>query len=150
MIKGYPTSALAALVLMILTSESWSHAQTFNQPGAEQTKPTKTIFDFKAELKLADKQEKEIRQALADLNRELQLKRAKLTILSIELEDLVKKEGDLDQIKKNLMDQANLQASMRYDDFAASRKINKVLSADQLAKWRDIQVSQRENQKQAK
>jgi len=39
---------------------------------------------------------------------------------------------------------------MRYDDFAASRKINKVLSADQLAKWRDIQVSQRENQKQAK
>jgi len=98
----------------------------------------------------ADKQEKEIRQALADLNRELQLKRAKLTILSIELEDLVKREGDLEQIKKNLMDQANLQASMRYDDFAASRKINKVLSADQLAKWRDIQVSQKENPKQAK
>jgi len=147
-IKGYPTSALVALVLMILTS--WSHAQTFNQPGAEQTKPIKTIFDFKAELKLADKQEKEIRQALADLNRELQLKRAKLTILSIELEGLMKKEGDLEQIKKNLMDQANLQASMRYDDFAASRKINKVLSADQLAKWRDIQVSQKENPKQAK
>jgi len=147
-IKGYPTSALVALVLMILTS--WSHAQTFNQPGAEQTKPIKTIFDFKAELKLADKQEKEIRQALADLNRELQLKRAKLTILSIELEDLVKKEGDLEQIKKNLMDQANLQASMSYDDFAASRKINKVLSADQLAKWRDIQVSQKENPRQAK
>ena len=145
MIKGYPTSAIAALVLMILTSDSWSHAQTFNQPGAEQ--PTKTIFDFKAELKLTDKQEKEIKQALADLNRELQLKRAKLTILSIELEDLVKKEGDLEQIKKNLMDQANLQASMRYDDFAASRKINKVLSADQLAKWRDIQVSQKENPK---
>jgi hypothetical protein len=128
-IKGYPTSAIAALVLIILTSD-WSHAQTFNQPGAEQTKPIKTIFDFKAELKLADKQEKEIRQALADLNRDLQLKRAKLTILSIELEDLVNKEGDLDQIKKNLMDQANLQASMRYDDFAASRRINKVLSAD--------------------
>ncbi len=150
MIKGYPTSALAALVLMILTSDSWTHAQTFNQPGAEQTKPIKTIFDFKAELKLADKQEKEIRQALADLNRDLQLKRAKLTILSIELEDLVKKEGDLEQIKKNLMDQANLQASMRYDDFAASRKINKVLSVDQLAKWRDIQVSQKENQRQTK
>jgi hypothetical protein len=36
----------------------------------------------------------------------------------------MKKESDLEQIKKNLMDQANLQASIRYDDFAASRKIN--------------------------
>jgi len=62
----------------------------------------------------------------------------------------MKKESDLEQIRKNLMDQANLQASIRYDDFAASRKINKVLSADQLAKWRDIQISQNENQKHVK
>lgn len=34
MIKGYPTSAIAALILMILTSDSWSHPQTFNQPVA--------------------------------------------------------------------------------------------------------------------
>ena len=38
----------------------------------------------------------------------------------------MKKESDLEQIRKNLMDQANLQASISYDDFAASRKINKV------------------------
>jgi hypothetical protein len=62
----------------------------------------------------------------------------------------MKKESDLEQIKKNLMDQANLQASIRYDDFAASRKINKVLSADQLAKLRDIQIFQNENQKHVK
>jgi hypothetical protein len=62
----------------------------------------------------------------------------------------MKKESDLEQIKKNLMDQANLQASISYDDFAASRKINKVLSADQLAKLRDIQIFQNENQKHVK
>jgi len=62
----------------------------------------------------------------------------------------MKKESDLEQIRKNLMDQANLQASIRYDDFAASRKINKVLSADQLAKLRDIQIFQNENQKHVK
>ncbi len=62
----------------------------------------------------------------------------------------MKKENDLEQIKKNLMDQANLQASISYDDFAASRKINKVLSADQLAKLRDIQIFQNENQKHVK
>jgi len=62
----------------------------------------------------------------------------------------MKKESDLEQIRKNLMDQANLQASISYDDFGASRKINKVLSADQLAKWRDIQISQNENQKHVK
>jgi|GraSoiStandDraft_29_1057270.scaffolds.fasta_scaffold771091_2 hypothetical protein len=62
----------------------------------------------------------------------------------------MKKESDLEQIRKNLMDQANLQASISYDDFAASRKINKVLSADQLAKLRDIQIFQNENQKHVK
>jgi len=62
----------------------------------------------------------------------------------------MKKESDLEQIRKNLMDQANLQASISYDDFAASRQINKVLSADQLAKLRDIQIFQNENQKHVK
>ena len=103
----------------------------------------KTIFDFKAELKLTDKQEKEIREILAELNRDLQLNRAKLTILSFELEDLTQKEGNLEQMKKNLKDQADLQSSMRYADIVATRRINKVLSSEQLKKWRSIQASAR-------
>jgi len=147
MIISRPKTAAAALALMIFTPGSWTHAQIANKPAAAETAQVKTIFDFKPELKLTDKQETEIKQILTDLNREIQLDRAKLTILSIELEDLGKKEGDLEQIKKNLMDQASLQAAMRYADIVASRKINKVLSPDQLAKWRDIQVSQKGNPK---
>ena len=113
----------------------------YSQTASPQT--VKTIFDFKTDLSLTDTQEKQIKQILVDLNRELQLEKAKHTIASIELQDLVKKEADLEQIRKALDQEASLRASMSYADLAATRKINKVLSSEQLQKWRTIQDSVR-------
>lgn len=131
-------------VMLALTGASPAYAQTAASPPETQSTQVKTIFDFKAELGLTDKQETEIREILADLNKEVQLTRAKLTILSFELEDLVKKQVTLEQIKKNLKDQADLQANMRFADMVATMKIDKVLSSEQLSKWRRIQASARE------
>lgn len=142
MINGLPR-ILVVSILAIFMVRGLAQAQAASPPAEVQATPGKTIFDFKAELKLTDKQEKEIREILAELNRDLQLNRAKLTILSFELEDLTQKEGNLEQMKKNLKDQADLQAYMRYADIAATRRINKVLSPDQLKKWRSIQASAR-------
>jgi len=112
------------------------YSQTANQP-------IKTTFDYKAELSLTDAQEKEIKQILIDLNRELQLEKAKLTIAGIELQDLIKKEADLDQIRKALNQEAALRVSLAYADLAATRKINQVLSSEQLRKWRAMQEAAR-------
>lgn len=129
---------LVGLAITLLVAGGPSYAQT-----APQAAQGKTIFDFKADLRLTDKQEKDIREVLADLNKEIQVGRAKLTILSFELEDLIKKEADLEQIKKNLKDQADVQASMRYADVVATRGVNKVLSPDQLTRWKNIQATAR-------
>ena len=137
------TGNLAAPLVMFFLATGLAYSQTATTPTETQTTQTKTIFDFKGELKLADKQESKIREILGDLNREIQLNRAKLTILSFELEDLIKKDGNLDQIKKNLKEHADLQSSMRYADIVATREINKVLSSEQLKKWRGIQASAR-------
>lgn len=117
---------------------------------AQATNPqtVKTIFDFKAELRLTDTQEKDIRQVLADLTRELQLEKARYMIATIELQDLVMQEVDLGQIRKGLDQEAGLRASMTYADIAATRKINQVLSPDQLQKWRTIQESARNTSKE--
>jgi hypothetical protein len=116
---------------------------------AQATHPqgVKTIFDFKAELRLSDTQEKDIKQILADLTRELQLEKAKHTIAAIELQDLVRQDVDLGQIRRALDQEAGLRASMTYVDIAATRKINHVLSPDQLQKWRTIQESARSTSK---
>lgn len=142
MINGLPR-IIVVFILTIFMAGGLAYAQAASPPAEVQSTQGKTIFDFKAELKLTDKQEKEIREILAELNRDLQLNRAKLTILSFELEDLTQKEGNLEQMKKNLKDQADLQSSMRYADIVATRKINKVLSSEQLKKWRSIQASAR-------
>ena len=112
-------------------------------PAQAQTAPGQTIFDYKADLNLSDKQEEDIRALLADLNKEVRLGQAKLTILNSELEDLIKTEGDLEQIRKKVKEAFDLQANVKFADIAATRKINRVLSPEQLKRWRSIQEAAR-------
>jgi hypothetical protein len=114
------------------------------QPAPAQTPtPGHTIFDYKAELNLSDKQEDDIRALLADLNKEVRLGNAKLTIVNSELEELVKTEGDVEQIRKKVKEAFDLQANVKFDDIVATRKINRVLSPEQLKRWRSIQAAAR-------
>jgi DNA helicase IV len=128
---------VASLVLSGMLANGAAFSQTTNQ------QVVKTIFDYKTELNLTDAQEKQIKQILTDLNHELQLENAKHTISSFALQDLIKKEANLDEIKKALDQEASLRASISYADIVATRKINKVLSSDQLQKWRTIQDAAR-------
>ncbi len=114
-------------------------AQTTDEPQ----QPRRTIFDYRTELNLTEQQERDIRKLLADLNRDLRLARAKLTILQYDLEDMIDKEEDLKVIRKTLNEEAGLRARLRYDDLVATRKINNVLSPAQLQQWRGIQAAAR-------
>ena len=138
MIRNWVTLVLGtALIVTGFLAGALADAQPANQT------PKKTIFDYKAELNLTDEQEQEIRRILAELNREAQLAGAKLTILKFELEDLIQKEDELELILKNFIEEAELRASVKYADLAATRKINNVLSPQQLAQWREVQASAR-------
>ena len=136
---SYPGIASILLMAALVSTPLAAHAQTGSPQASTPAVEKNTIFDYKAELKLTDEQEQQIRQILTELARELQLQGARRTIVTHELGELLKKEADLAQIKKQLEQESALSASMTYEDIAASRRINAVLTPEQLKKWRGIQ-----------
>jgi len=135
-------NVLSGLLAVVLSLISIGHAQT-----TPATSNVKTIFDYKNELNLTDRQEQDIKTFLQDLNKEVVVTRAKLTLIEVEVGDLIKNDGDLEQIKRKLKDATDLQVSLKLADIVATRKINKTLSAEQLKKWREIQTAAAKPQK---
>lgn len=114
-------------------------AQPADGAAAEEPKTqARTIFDFKSELNLTDDQVAEIKKLLAELSRTIKMTNANITLLNYQIEDLIKAEGDLKEIKAKLDEEAKLRAEARFGDVVCSRNINKVLSESQLAAWNAI------------
>jgi hypothetical protein len=116
--------------------------QAANQ-ATKETAKIKTIFDYKAEINMSDEQEAKIKQELSDLEKEIRVMRAKLTIIDSEAQTLLEKDGDMTQLKNKVKEAYDIQASMRIADIEASRKINAVLRPEQLKKWKEIQAASR-------
>ena len=116
------------------------------QAAKQATKETtniKTIFDYKSDINMTDEQEAKIKEQLVDLEKEIRVMRAKLTIIDSEAQALLEKEGDITQLKNKVKEAYDVQASMRIADIEAARKINSVLKPDQLKKWKEIQAASR-------
>lgn len=111
---------------------------------AQQRRVVKTIFSYKKDLAMTDEQEKSMKDLLTGLQKDLIEKRAKLNVIEIELRQMLVDRAELKQIKTKLDESAALQASMRYADVETSRKIEGVLTAEQLKKWREIQAKERQ------
>jgi hypothetical protein len=114
---------------------------------AAGTKTGKYIFDYKKELGLSGKQEKNMRDILAKLQAYLADKKKELAGLKAELDMLVEKRMDLNGIKAKLQDIAKVQVDAGYEDIASARAIENELTAEQLSRWRSIQKETRENTK---
>ena len=142
----FKTAALAGVLLTCALVSTQGYAQT-TKPATEQKT---TIFDYKKELKLTDEQEQKIRQLLLDLSKQLQIEQAKLTLANADLEELLKKEAELEKIKEAVNREAAIRATITYADLAAGRQINAVLTPAQLKQWREIQEKARQAQRQSK
>jgi len=142
----FKTAALAGVLLIGMLLSTQGYAQT-TQPSTDQKT---TIFDYKKELKLTDEQEQKIRQLLLDLSKQLQIEQAKLTLAHADLEELIKKEAELEKIKEAVNREAAIRAGITYADLAAGRHINAVLTPAQLKQWREIQEKARQAQRQPK
>jgi hypothetical protein len=110
----------------------------FAQDGQQQQ--GKTIFDYKSDLKLTDDQVKKIREHLGDLDKEVRVLRAKHTLIEVDLQGLMEKEGDMNEVKKKIKEAYDIQASIKIADVDTARKINAVLKPEQLKRWREIQA----------
>lgn len=111
---------------------------------AKESKEAKTIFSFKDELSLSDKQIESIKSLLAELQSTMNEKAKSLNTLRQELSMMLKDRGPMKAIKAKLEQIANVQVDASYIDVDISRKVEDVLTSDQMKKWKDIQQKARD------
>ncbi len=124
------------LAMSFISSNLYAKSQKILRRG--------TIFDYKKELNLTDKQIKKIRSILVNLNKKLNLLRAKLVIANSDLQTLLKNKADISAIDKKLREVFDYKREIIINDLIASRKIRSVLTKKQLKKWREIQAGKKE------
>ena len=107
------------------------------------------IFDYKKELSLTDKQEKNLKDILAKLQSLFTGKQKELDGLRAELSKMITESADLNKIKTKINDIAKIQSDATYEDIASTREIETELTGTQLTKWRSIQAEFTRNAQQA-
>ena len=116
-----------------------------------EEKTNESIFKYKKELSITDKQEKNLLNILSKLQDYMTKKQKELNTLRTELNKMISEKADLGRIKARLQTIARIQADATYEDIASIRAIEKELTAEQMAKWRAMQAEFRKKlqQKQA-
>ncbi len=114
--------------------------------SSAQDKAGDSIFKYKKELSITDKQEKNLRDILSKLQDYITGKTKELNGLRAELNKLIIGKADLNMIKAKLQIIAGIQADATYEDIAGVRAIENELTAEQMSKWRGIQEDFRKNQ----
>jgi septal ring factor EnvC (AmiA/AmiB activator) len=112
-------------------------------PGLAEGRKVKTLVDYKAELSLSDTQIKEIGDALKNFQTTITEQRKLLTQFEGEYSKLVSDHAPLEQVKQKLRQLTDVNFNLRYADVLTSRKVEGILSTDQLTRWREIQTKVR-------
>jgi uncharacterized protein (DUF342 family) len=121
-----------------------------NISSAQQKKARNSIFDFKQELSLTDRQEKNLRNIIAKLKRSSTKKQKEINALRTELNEMIVEKTKLGKIKIKLREIGKLKADATYEDIASTRAIEKELTVAQMSKWRGMQAEFSKRVKQAR
>ena len=130
----------AALLLGLLAGPVWAQEGAGDKPAP---KPVKTMIDYKDELGLSDKQVTDVATALKSFQVTVKEKRAELTKLEKEFNELLKTQAPLPDIKSKLKQISETRFTLRYADVLTSRRVSDALTAEQMKKWREIQAKVR-------
>ncbi len=109
----------------------------FGQSNQTQIR-AKTILDFKGELSLTEDQVQKIRKIIDDFEKEAKPLREKIILLDKEIRELLEKGGDMKVVRKKVKDIFSLRADLVLLEIEAGRKIDNLLTEEQLKKWREI------------
>ncbi len=134
---------LLFLTLTLLSGFALGPAPAEDKPKPKTTK-VKTLIDYKSELGLSDKQVKEIKDTLFAYQNVVTEQRKALSTYEKEYSGLVSERAPLEQIKGKLRQITDTSFNLRFADVQTARKVETVLTADQLKKWRDIQAKVRQ------
>jgi hypothetical protein len=141
-VKRLTTAIAVVLMMAFFAGQVWSADDKKATAPAESQKRT-SIFEYKTDLNLSDAQIKKMKDVLDELNKDNRILQAKRTLADADLQSLLDKEADIQEIKAKLREISDLAITARIADIEAARKINAVMSASQLKKWREIQAAAR-------
>jgi len=113
-------------------------------PAAKPAAAVKTIFDYSRELGLTDQQTADLKAAIKALQDTVAVTRPRLQAAGKQLNMMIATEAPIDEIRARLVEYHTLQIDLKLADVTTARKINAILTKEQLAKWRDIQVKARQ------
>lgn len=114
------------------------------QTAATQVAPkpaAKMIFDYQAELGLTDKQIADLKKLITDLQTTLTTNTNDINNLRKDLSTLITDKKEMKDIRSKRQKIANLQVDNFCLDLETARKIEGILSADQIKKWQDIRAN---------
>ncbi len=125
-------------------AEGKSANVTARQPvNVAKEQQGKDIFYFKKEIGLTDEQENKLKALVYDIQKIMVANKAKLDVLTADLSRMIKNKEDMGAIRKKLDDVSKIQVDSTCVDIENGRKIEGVLSQDQLKKWNSIQERER-------
>ena len=134
-----PTKAIAIILItaLLLTGAALSSAE---EKGDE------SIFKYKKQLAITDKQEANLRTIIAKIQDTLKKKTQELNQHRAGLNKMLESKADLTKIKEKLRTIARIQAEATYEDIASIRAIETELTTAQMTQWRGMQEKYRKSQ----
>lgn len=102
----------------------------------------KTILDYRNELNLSDNQVEKAKKYLSSFEKECQELRTKLRSLNQEIRSLLEKEADIKEIEDKIRESFEIRADLVIAEIKTGRKINKTLTPEQFAKWKEIRTKE--------
>jgi len=124
-------------LLTAASAQEKAKSQTQSEPAQKQE--VKTIFNYKTELELTDKQVEELKNTLTSFQQFLLDKKKELGLINSELATMIKEKADMKLIRNKLEQIAKIQVDVSYVDVETARKTEGVLTPGQLKKWKAMQ-----------
>jgi hypothetical protein len=131
--------------IMVITGciflSNYCFAQTSSELIRQSDLPQqqeKTIFDFKKEVGLTDDQENKLKAILFDSQSLVNSRKVVLNILGAELGQMIGKKEEMKLIKGKLTEISKIQVEITCAGIESGRKINSILTSEQVKKWEEI------------
>lgn len=131
--------AMRAVTVLILVALSLLASAQTPQPA----KKSKTLVDYQSELGLSDRQVADVKRTLDLFKSEIKAYQSQLVETERSLAARIKAGAPIEEIKTDLRQSSDLRFQLRYLDVVTSRKVEAILSPDQMARWREIQQTKR-------
>jgi hypothetical protein len=135
--------AILSLVISLFFFDLYAQAQPQPQSQAQPQIQRKTILDFKDELKLSEKQVKDIERLLQMYFKKEKEFADKIRERERRLNELLSQGGEMKEGKRLAKEIYCLRGELWAEELETAKKIDDMLNDEQKRKWRELRVGRR-------